>query len=265
MIVTEVPEPATGQRSYVGALDGLRAIAVAAVVVFHFAPTVLPAGFLGVDVFFVVSGFLIARLVTREIDRTGTVSFAGFWSRRARRLLPALATVTVAVLIAAAVSFSNTEIHDLRAQALGTLFYCANWVLIFAKSNYFTNLGRPSPFLHMWTLAVEEQFYVVLPIVLFAARRVVVRHPVRAAGVALVGACRVDRVDGRARLADRRPVARRTSGATRMRWACSWASRSASWPASARRGTRSRSGCARTGGQSWSHRGPQCSRSSRSS
>jgi peptidoglycan/LPS O-acetylase OafA/YrhL len=189
MTVTEAPQPATGERFYVGALDGLRAIAVAAVVVFHFAPTLLPAGFLGVDVFFVVSGFLIARLVTREIERTGTVSFARFWSRRARRLLPALATVTVAVLIAAGVSFSNTEIHDLRAQALGTLFYCANWVMIFAKSNYFTNLGRPSPFLHMWTLAVEEQFYVVLPLVLFAARRVVVRNPVRAAGVALVGAC----------------------------------------------------------------------------
>src|SRR3954447_14722683 len=93
---------------YAPGLDGLRAIAVAAVIVFHFTPTVLPAGFLGVDVFFVVSGFLIARLVVREIERSGTVSLAGFWSRRARRLLPALATVTVAVLIAAAVSFSNT-------------------------------------------------------------------------------------------------------------------------------------------------------------
>ena len=91
-------------------------------------------------------------------------------------------------LIAAAISFSNAEIHDLRAQALGTLFYCANWVMIFAKSNYFTSLGRPSPFLHMWTLAVEEQFYVVLPLVLFAARRAVVRHPVRVAAIALVGA-----------------------------------------------------------------------------
>ncbi|MDQ1476208.1 MAG: hypothetical protein QOE62_1437 [Actinomycetota bacterium] len=189
MTATEVPARVSGQDPYVGGLDGLRAIAVAAVIVFHFAPTVLPAGFLGVDVFFVVSGFLISRLVVREIERSGTVSLAGFWSRRARRLLPALATVTVAVLIAAAVSFSNTEIHDVRAQALGTLFYCANWVMIFAKSNYFTNLGRPSPFLHMWTLALEEQFYVVLPLVLLAARGAVVRHPLRAAFIALAGAC----------------------------------------------------------------------------
>ena len=188
MTVTEQRVPRSGDDTYVGGLDGLRAIAVAAVVVFHFAPSVLPAGFLGVDVFFVVSGFLIARLVTREIERTGTVSLGNFWARRARRLLPALATLTVVVLVAAAISFSNAELHDLRAQALGTLFYCANWVIIFAKGNYFSNLGRPSPFLHMWTLAVEEQFYVVLPLVLFAARRVVVRHPFRTATIALVGA-----------------------------------------------------------------------------
>jgi peptidoglycan/LPS O-acetylase OafA/YrhL len=188
MTVAEARVSKSGQETYVAALDGLRAIAVAAVVVYHFAPSVLPAGFLGVDVFFVVSGFLIARLVTREIERSSTVSLANFWARRARRLLPALATVTVVVLVAAAISFSNAELHDVRAQALGTLFYCANWVMIFGKSNYFATLGRPSPFLHMWTLAVEEQFYVVLPLVLFAARRAVVRHPVRVATIALVGA-----------------------------------------------------------------------------
>jgi peptidoglycan/LPS O-acetylase OafA/YrhL len=178
----------TEQETYVGGLDGLRAIAVAAVVLYHFEPRVLPAGFLGVDVFFVVSGFLIARLVTREIERSGTVSLGNFWARRARRLLPALATVTLVVLGICAVKLSNAEIHDIRAQALGTLFYCANWVMILAKSNYFTSIGRPSPFLHMWTLAVEEQFYLVLPLVLFAARRAVVRRPLRAAAIALVGA-----------------------------------------------------------------------------
>src|SRR5690349_10358725 len=108
MTVTEHPEQIPDSRAtYVGGLDGLRAIAVAAVVVYHFAPSFLPAGFLGVDVFFVVSGFLIARLVTREIGRSGTVSLAGFWARRARRLLPALATLTVAVLIAAAIDLST--------------------------------------------------------------------------------------------------------------------------------------------------------------
>jgi peptidoglycan/LPS O-acetylase OafA/YrhL len=188
MTATGQSTQASGRDTYVGGLDGLRAIAVAAVIVFHFAPTVLPAGFLGVDVFFVVSGFLIARLVVREIAASGTVSRRDFWARRARRLLPALATVTVVVLIASAIVLSNVEIHDLRAQALGTLFYCVNWVIIHQNGNYFATLGRPSPFLHMWTLAVEEQFYIVLPLVFFATRRALVRHPVRASVIALIGA-----------------------------------------------------------------------------
>jgi len=176
------------KNAYVGAIDGLRAIAVVAVIVFHFSPSLLPAGFLGVDVFFVVSGFLIARLVVAELERTDGVRLANFWARRARRLLPALGTVTVAVCIAAAVSFSNTELHDVRAHALGTIFYCANWVMIHGKANYFATLGRPSPFLHMWTLAVEEQFYIVLPLACLAGRRFIARAPGRAAVVALVGA-----------------------------------------------------------------------------
>ena len=186
--------PLTPQRetvhkpAYVGALDGLRAVAVVAVVIYHFAPDALPAGFLGVDVFFVVSGFLISRLVVAEIVGTKALGLRHFWARRARRLLPALATMTLVVLIAVAIKFSDAELHDIRAQALGTLFYCANWVMIYAKGSYFASAGRPSPFLHMWTLAVEEQFYIVLPLVCFAARRVIVRHPIRAAIVALIGA-----------------------------------------------------------------------------
>ncbi len=180
---TNVSKPA-----YVGGLDGLRAIAVVAVVIYHFAPSALPAGFLGVDVFFVVSGFLIARLVVHEIAGTGGVRLGQFWARRARRLLPALGTMTVVVLCAVAINSSSAEKHDIRAQALGTLFYCANWVIIYAKGSYFTSVGRPSPFLHMWTLAVEEQFYVVLPLVCFAARRSIARHPLRAATVALLAA-----------------------------------------------------------------------------
>jgi peptidoglycan/LPS O-acetylase OafA/YrhL len=139
-------------------------------------------------VFFVVSGFLIARLVVAELARHGGVRLRNFWARRARRLLPALGTVTVAVCIAAAISFSNAELHDIRAQALGTIFYVANWVMIHGKANYFATLGRPSPFLHMWTLAVEEQFYIVLPLVCLAGRRFITRFPVRAAMVALGGA-----------------------------------------------------------------------------
>jgi peptidoglycan/LPS O-acetylase OafA/YrhL len=185
---TTAPAPARSAGRYVGAIDGLRAIAVAAVIVFHFSPSVLPAGFLGVDVFFVVSGFLIARLIVAELDRRSSVDLGNFWGRRARRLLPALGTVTVVVCIACAISFSNAELQNIRGQALGTIFYCANWVMIHQKANYFATLGRPSPFLHMWTLAVEEQFYIVLPLVCLAFRRAIVRHPVRAAWIAFAGA-----------------------------------------------------------------------------
>jgi peptidoglycan/LPS O-acetylase OafA/YrhL len=170
------------------ALVGLRAVAVAAVIMFHFAPSTLPGGFLGVDVFFVVSGFLIARLLIVELVQTGTVARLGFWARRVRRLLPAVVTMTIAVVVLASAKFSGIELHYLRAQAFGTLFYCANWVLIHQRGSYFASVGRPSPLLHMWSLAIEEQFYVVLPIVLYAFRRHVVRRPAVTAVVALLGA-----------------------------------------------------------------------------
>src|SRR6476660_1088128 len=187
MTVTDVRAIAA-KPAYVAGLDGLRAFAVVAVMIYHFAPSALPAGFLGVDVFFVVSGFLISRLVMAEIARTKTLGRVHFWARRARRLLPAVATMTLVVLIAVALRFSDAELHDIRAQALGTLFYCANWVIIYTKGSYFASVGRPSPFLHMWTLGVEEQFYLVLPLVFFAARRLIVRHPIRTSVVALLGA-----------------------------------------------------------------------------
>ncbi len=167
---------------------GCATIAVAAVIVYHFSPSALPAGFLGVDVFFVVSGFLIARLLVSEVARNGRLSTTNFWGRRARRLLPALATMTVVVCIASAIDFTNLEMHDVRSHALGTLFYCANWVMNAGHQNYFATVGRPSPFLHMWSLAVEEQFYIVLPLVFLCLGGVLVRRPVRIAILALCGA-----------------------------------------------------------------------------
>ena len=94
MTLTERRTSSVRDAAYIGGLDGLRAIAVAAVIVYHFAPSALPAGFLGVDVFFVVSGFLISRLLVAEVARNGRLSLTNFWGRRARRLLPALATMT---------------------------------------------------------------------------------------------------------------------------------------------------------------------------
>ncbi|HEX5095329.1 MAG TPA: acyltransferase, partial [Acidimicrobiia bacterium] len=170
---------------YVPAVDGLRALAVAAVVIFHFSRDSLRAGFLGVDVFFVVSGFLITRLLLREIEGTGSIGLVSFWGRRARRLLPALAVMTVIVVIVSAIEFSDTEMHDIRAHALGSLFYVANWVFIHGDASYFATLGRPSPFLHTWTLAIEEQFYLLFPLVMLVFRRGAVRRPLVAAGVAV--------------------------------------------------------------------------------
>jgi peptidoglycan/LPS O-acetylase OafA/YrhL len=187
MTITAQRPDSVRESTYLSGLDGLRAIAVAAVIVYHFSPSALPAGFLGVDVFFVVSGFLIARLLVSEVARSGRVSLPNFWGRRSRRLLPALATMTVVVCLAASVKFSDAEIHDVRAHAFSTLFYCANWVINHGQG-YFATVGRPSPFLHIWSLAVEEQFYVVLPLVVFFTRPMLVRWPVRCAFAALAGA-----------------------------------------------------------------------------
>ncbi|HET9728178.1 MAG TPA: acyltransferase family protein [Acidimicrobiia bacterium] len=184
------PRADTSPRAsaYHPALDGLRALAVVAVIVFHFAPSVLPAGFLGVDVFFVVSGFLIARLLARELERTDRIGLGTFWARRARRLLPALGIATLVIVAVSAEKLSPFELHSLRSQALGTLFYCANWVFIAGKGSYFATLGRPSPLQHMWSLAVEEQFYVVLPLLFVLFRRFVRERPIAVAVVAVLGA-----------------------------------------------------------------------------
>ncbi|MFM8971810.1 MAG: acyltransferase family protein, partial [Actinomycetota bacterium] len=176
---------AESPRAYSPALDGLRALAVSAVVVYHFAPGVLPAGFLGVDVFFVVSGFLITRILVTELGLRERIGLRSFWARRIRRLLPALALLTVVTVTGAAVLMTALERRGLPAQTVGTLTFSLNWVLIGQSGDYFATVGRPSPLLHLWSLAIEEQFYVVLPLVLLAARRVVGRRPHVAAAVAL--------------------------------------------------------------------------------
>lgn len=154
---------ATGGRTHLDGLDGLRALAIAAVVAYHLDPTWLPGGFLGVDVFFVVSGFLITTLLVGERARTGRIAFGRFWVRRARRLLPALVVcVAVCVLIARLVH-PDLLVH-LGRQVIGTLTFSTNWVEISAGSSYFEQTA-PQLFLNMWSLAVEEQFYLVWPLV----------------------------------------------------------------------------------------------------
>ncbi len=146
-------------------LDGLRAIAVLAVVLYHADLGILPGGFLGVDVFFVISGFLITTLLLAEHGRLGRIRLRAFWARRARRLLPALFLVLASTLTLAVV-FAPDEVARLRGDTLAALAYVTNWYLILRQQSYFEAMGRPSPLLHLWSLAVEEQFYVLWPIAL---------------------------------------------------------------------------------------------------
>lgn len=144
-------------------LDGLRGLAVAVVVLYHFAPGLVPGGFLGVDVFFVLSGFLLTSLVLVEHHNTRTVSVSGFWSRRIRRLLPAaLTTVVVSVAIAFVLEPDYTR-QTLRGQAIAAIAYVSNWWSIGHDQSYASSFGPQSPVSHFWSLAVEEQFYLLFP------------------------------------------------------------------------------------------------------
>ncbi len=147
---------------YIPALDGLRAIAVASVLVYHANASWLPGGYLGVEVFFVLSGYLITSLLLAEWRETGHVALRAFWLRRARRLLPELFAV-LAVTLLFSLLFLRSEVAGLRQDALAAAAYVTNWHLIFSNQPYFESLGRPSLLLHLWSLAVEEQFYLLWP------------------------------------------------------------------------------------------------------
>ncbi len=155
-------------KRYVPGLDGLRAIAVLAVIAYHLNLEWAPGGLLGVTIFFVLSGYLITNLLLIEWDLTERIDLAGFWVRRARRLLPAmfvmLFTVTAWVTL-----FNHDFLARLREDFLPAVFYYSNWWYIFQDLSYFENMGTPSILTHFWSLAVEEQFYIIWPLVIFAA------------------------------------------------------------------------------------------------
>lgn len=151
---------------HVPALDGLRAVAVAAVVAYHLDPSALPGGYLGVDVFFVLSGYLITGLLVRERASTGRVRFTAFWARRARRLLPGLFLLLASLCVVSVLLPEVVNASLLRSDGLAALFYVANWHFLAVNQTYFGQIGIPSPLEHTWTLAIEEQFYVVWPPVL---------------------------------------------------------------------------------------------------
>jgi hypothetical protein len=145
---------------YQPALDGIRAIAVAAVLLYHADFRWIPGGFLGVDVFFVVSGYLITSLLLEERRGTMTTDLKHFWLRRAKRLLPALFAMLIVTCTYAAL-FVPDALYRLRRDALAALTYSTNWWLIASHQSYFDALGRPPLLRHLWSLAVEEQWYLL--------------------------------------------------------------------------------------------------------
>ena len=154
------------RRTHWKALDGLRGIAVAAVLVYHAELGWLNGGFLGVDLFFTLSGYLITSILLSERERTGSIDYRNFIWRRFRRLLPALIAVAAFIGIVSLFGWFG-EAGGVRDDALGTIFYARNWQLIVGNVDYFNQLV-PSPFTHAWSLAIEEQFYLVWPLVLVA-------------------------------------------------------------------------------------------------
>lgn len=152
------------QLGYRPALDGLRAIAVVAVLLYHGGVSWMRGGFLGVDVFFVLSGFLITSLLIQEWTQTGRIALVAFWLRRARRLLPAMFIVVLAVVLYTVVLDGAQPM--LRGDALATLGYVSNWWFIASGQSYFGAFIEPSALRHTWSLAIEEQFYIGFPLLL---------------------------------------------------------------------------------------------------
>jgi peptidoglycan/LPS O-acetylase OafA/YrhL len=144
------------------ALDGLRGFAVAGVLLFH--GDHLVGGYLGVDLFFVLSGFLITSLLLAESGTKGSVGLGGFWARRARRLLPALGGLLLGVALYCVVWADASELARIRGDGLATIGYVANWRAVFAGQDYWALFQSPSPFEHTWSLAIEEQFYLFWPL-----------------------------------------------------------------------------------------------------
>jgi peptidoglycan/LPS O-acetylase OafA/YrhL len=166
------PRAADGGRlAYLPGLDGLRAIAVLAVLVYHADNAWLPGGFLGVEVFFVVSGYLITLLLLGEYEQHGRIDLGQFWLRRARRLLPALFALLAASAVTAVV-FLSDEVAGLRGDLVAAFTYVTNWYLVVTDTSYFDELGRPPLLRHLWSLAVEEQFYLLWPLAVVGLVRV---------------------------------------------------------------------------------------------
>ncbi|MEA5020882.1 MAG: acyltransferase family protein [Gordonibacter sp.] len=162
----------SGSKSrYIPALDGLRAFAVLAVIAYHMRMPWAPGGLLGVTIFFVLSGYLITSLLLIEYDNTKKIDLPQFWLRRIRRLVPAIVFVIVCTIVLCTI-FNHALLTKMRPDIVPSLLFFNNWWQIFHDVSYFEALGAPSPLAHFWSLAIEEQFYLIWPVVLFISMKV---------------------------------------------------------------------------------------------
>ena len=198
-ITTPAPAPRVARSvsavPYLPGLDGMRALAVVAVMVYHANSAWLPGGFLGVEVFFVISGYLITLLLIGEHERSGTVSLRDFYLRRARRLLPALFTLLIGITVYTAL-WRRDALGQLRGDVVAAITYVSNWYQIWVGQGY-TATGDFAPLRHLWSLAVEEQFYLIWPVVMILLLRVGRRRLPDVSWGLLIAALAITGVDGR--------------------------------------------------------------------
>jgi len=189
-----VEDPVTGKKDSYRSyripfrpdVEGLRAVAVTLVVLYHAGLPFLPGGLIGVDIFFVVSGYLVTSLLTREADVSGEITLVGFYARRARRLLPAATVVVVVVCLTEAILASPLVQYRILKDAAATMVYSSNIYFSHMKRSYFFPGVPPSPLIHTWSLAVEEQFYIVWPLILLFLVRLRASVKVRVLFLALL-------------------------------------------------------------------------------
>ena len=155
-------------------IDGLRALAVLPILLYHAGIPGFPGGYVGVDVFFVISGYLITSIIARQLS-DGTFSYAGFYERRLRRIFPALAAMLLFCLLAACFILLPSEVPDFAKSVIGTVLFASN-IAFYRQSGYFDAAGEIKPLLHTWSLGVEEQFYILFPILLFLVHRYLPRY-----------------------------------------------------------------------------------------
>ncbi|HEY3553218.1 MAG TPA: acyltransferase, partial [Solirubrobacterales bacterium] len=171
-----MPEPVKRNQRYMPGLDGLRAIAVLAVILFHLGFDWAPGGLLGVGIFFTLSGYLITDILLSQLNRQGKIDFLRFWGARARRLLPAL-FVMLAIVTAWVTLFGPAQPDQFRKAVLSSVFYVNNWEQILANVSYFARFAPEGPLNHIWSLSVEEQFYIFWPFLLLLGVKLVHERP----------------------------------------------------------------------------------------